>query len=123
MFALVFGGKFPLDLRRSSLWLGHGGNQHHQNQADKLAKDFEMGVGWHGSGGNYDQVGRLKTVTEANPPANVSLTYNALGALTSDISCGLLHSYYFDIVGNRKARIMLFISRIPHHAIRRPLAI
>jgi hypothetical protein len=59
MFALVFGGKFPLDPRRGSLWLGHGGNQHHQNQADKLAKDFEMGVGWHGIGGHETQSSSL----------------------------------------------------------------
>jgi RHS repeat-associated protein len=48
----------------------------------------------------YDKAGRLKTVTQSGQ-LSVSLTYNALGWLTSETSSGLLHSYGYDLVGSR----------------------
>ncbi|MCW0218828.1 MAG: hypothetical protein OJI67_10950 [Prosthecobacter sp.] len=51
---------------------------------------------------SYDNLGRLLTVTETGrPEASVSYTYDALGRMTSESSFSVLHTYGYDVAGNR----------------------
>ena len=51
---------------------------------------------------SYDACGRLLSVVEADrPEATVVNTYDVLGRLKTETSRGVLHTYFYDLVGNR----------------------
>ncbi|WP_217699071.1 RHS repeat-associated core domain-containing protein [Prosthecobacter debontii] len=51
---------------------------------------------------NYDNAGRLLSVTEAgHPEADVSYTYDALNRVKEETSRGVTHTYGYDLCGNR----------------------
>ena len=50
----------------------------------------------------YDLGGRLLSVTETgNAAANVAYSYDAMGRMTSETSNGIVHTYDYDLAGNR----------------------
>jgi RHS repeat-associated protein len=74
----------------------------------------------------YDGAGRLLSVAEDNhPQAAVTMTYNALGWLMTESSCGLTHIYTYDLAGSR-VRAAFGTGRTAHTTydnLSRPLSI
>lgn len=54
----------------------------------------------------YDASGRLLSVVETGrPEANVAYTYDAIGRLKTEVSQGVLHTYGYDVAGNRVSAV------------------
>ncbi len=72
-----------------------------RNRLD-LVKYMSNSVPYRTRDYEYDNAENLETVVESdNTLANVTYTYDALNRIVTEISCGVTHTYIYDLAGNR----------------------